>query len=39
VASLRQAWEAARTGVALEALAARARELARAIEFFGRKTG
>ena len=37
VASLRQAWEAARTGVALEAYAARARELARAIEVFGRK--
>lgn len=37
VASLRQAWEAARTGVPLETYAARARELARAIEFFGRK--
>jgi ribulose-bisphosphate carboxylase large chain len=37
VASLRQAWEAARTGVALESYAARAAELARALEFFGRK--
>ena len=39
VASLRQAWEAARAGVALEAHAARANELARALEFFGRKPG
>jgi ribulose-bisphosphate carboxylase large chain len=39
VASLRQAWEAARTGVALEAYAARASELARALEFYGRKPG
>jgi ribulose-bisphosphate carboxylase large chain len=39
VASLRQAWEAARTGVALETFAARARELARALAFFGRKPG
>jgi ribulose-bisphosphate carboxylase large chain len=37
VASLRQAWEAARTGVALETYAARAGELRRALEFFGRK--
>jgi ribulose-bisphosphate carboxylase large chain len=39
VASLRQACEAVRTGVSLEAFAGRARELARALEFYGRKTG
>jgi ribulose-bisphosphate carboxylase large chain len=39
VASLRQAWDAARDGIALETSAQRAPELARALEFFGRKTG
>jgi ribulose-bisphosphate carboxylase large chain len=36
VASLRQAWDAARSGVALATHARGARELARALEFFGR---
>jgi len=37
VASLRQAWEAARQGTALEAFAAGAPELRRALAFFGKR--
>jgi ribulose-bisphosphate carboxylase large chain len=37
VTALRQAWEAVRDGVALDAFAQRAPELRRALDFFGAK--